>query len=424
MQQGRESASAEWRQHWPLVAAAMSGVALATVSQASTGVMMEPLEAEFGWSRAQISLGAGAVAYTTLFLSALAGLAVDRLGARRIGLIAATLLCLAIAAMASLENRLWQWFGLWIMVGVASAAMPTVWLAGVSRVFSAGRGMAVAVVLSGSGISTFLVPVIGNMLVEHYGWRTGYLGLAAIWAAVSLPLIALFYRPPENVRSAAQAGAAPGLQAKALTGLSVGEGLRAPAFWKLGLAAFLSTVGGVALILNLMPVLTYTGLPRATAAAVAGLVGLATIAGRICGGWLMDRINAKYIAAFSTLVATTLPILLLTAPGSVALATTGVVIYGLMGGAKIGAIAYLSSRHMGAKAFGTLYGAINSMLALAVGTAPVLANLVYDRTQSYEPVMWAAIPVMALAALVYLSLGTYPDFDQAARQDQPETGER
>lgn len=96
------------------------------------------------------------------------------------------------------------------------------------------------------------------------------------------------------------------------------------------------------------------------------------------------------------------------------LATTGVIVYGLMGGAKIGAIAYLSSRHLGAKAFGTLYGAINSMLALAVGTAPVLANYVYDQTQSYAPVMWAAIPIMALAALVYLSLGRYPDFDNQA----------
>ena len=418
MHQGQESASAEWRQHWPLVAAAMSGVALATVSQASTGVMMEPLEAEFGWSRTQISLGAGAVSYTTLFLSALAGLAVDRLGARRIGLLAAALLCAALAAMASMENRLWQWFGLWIVVGVASAAMPTVWLAGVSRVFTAGRGLAVAVVLSGSGISTFLVPVIGNALVEAYGWRTGYLGLALIWAAVSLPMIALFFRPPENARSNAPSAA----PAVVLTGMTVREGLHAPAFWKLGLGAFLSTVGGVALILNLMPVLTFTGLPRATAAAVAGLVGLATIAGRIFGGWLMDRLNAKYIAACSTLVATTLPIVLLAAPGSVALATAGVVIYGLMGGANIGAIAYLSSRHLGAKAFGTLYGAINSMLALAVGTAPVLANLVYDRTQSYAPVMWAAIPVMAVAALVYLSLGTYPDFDKA--RDLGQTGER
>lgn len=413
MASGREGASAEWRQHWPLAAAAMSGVALATVSQASTGVMMEPLEAEFGWSRAQISLGAGAVSYTTLFLAALAGLAVDRLGARRIGLIAAAVLCAAIAGMASLENRLWQWFGLWIVVGVASAAMPTVWLAGVSRVFSAGRGLAVAVVLSGSGISTFLVPVIGNALVESHGWRIGYLGLSVIWAAVSLPLIALFFRPPEAGQAPARSDAA---KPKALTGLTVAEGFRTPTFYKLGLAAFLSTVGGVALILNLMPVLTFTGLPRGSAAAIAGLVGLATIVGRIFGGWLMDRLDAKLIATVSTLGATSLPVALLLAPGSALVATIAVIAYGLAGGAKIGALAYLSSRHLGARSFGTLYGAINSMLALAVGTAPVLANLVYDRTQSYTPVLWAALPLLTLAALVYFSLGRYPDFECGGAQ--------
>lgn len=415
MDKGSGAAAAEWRQHWPLVAAAMSGVALATVSQASTGVMMEPLETEFGWSRAQISLGAGAVSYTTLFLSALAGFAMDRLGARRIGLAAASLLCLAIAAMALIGDRLWQWYGLWILVGIASAAMPTVWLAGVSRVFVAGRGLAVAVALSGSGISTFLVPVIGNALVEAHGWRVGYLGLAAIWAAVALPLVAFGFRPPEAARGDVQ-GAQGHKALNELEGMTVAEGLRSATFYKLGLAAFLSTVGGVALILNLMPVLTFTGLPRASAAAIAGLVGLATIAGRICGGWLMDRFDAKLIAAISTLGATSLPLALLLAPGSATIAATGVVAYGLAGGAKIGALAYLSSRHLGARAFGTLYGAINSMLALAVGTAPVLANLVYDRTQSYEPVLWAALPCLALASLVYLSLGAYPRFGKAPAQ--------
>lgn len=397
----------EWRQSWTVVAATMSGVALSTVSQASTGVMMEPLEAEFGWTRVQISSGAALVSVTTLFLSVLAGLAIDKLGPRRIAIAAVSLMLAATAAMSTIDNALWQWWGLWILVGVASACMPTVWLSVVSRLFTKGRGLAMAVTLSGSGISTFLVPIVANQLVENYGWRGGYLGLAAIWGMVVLPLVLLCFHPPR------QAAAKPGEAARPpeeLPGLTVQQGFRSPSFYKLAIAAFLSTVGGVAMILNLMPILTFTGIDRASAAVVAGSVGLATITGRVFGGWLMDFMNAKYIAAASTFGALTLPIVLLAMPGSVPAAAFGVITYGLLGGAKIGAIAYLASKHLGAKSFGTLYGAVNTMLALAVAIAPVSANYVYDLTKSYTPVMWAALPILALATLVYLSLGRYPDF--------------
>ena len=51
-------------------------------------------------------------------------------------------------------------------------------------------------------------------------------------------------------------------------------------------------------------------------------------------------------------------------------------------------------------------------MALGVGSAPLLANYIYDRTQSYQPVMWVAVPVLTLASLIYLSLPAYPDFSK------------
>jgi predicted MFS family arabinose efflux permease len=170
--------------------------------------------------------------------------------------------------------------------------------------------------------------------------------------------------------------------------------------------------------MNLVPVLVSTGLPRGTAASVAGLVGIATIVGRITGGWLSDRFSAKWVAFFATLSAITLPIGLLLFPGSVPIAAGSVIIYGFMGGAKVGALAYLATRYLGQRAFGALYGAINASIALVVAIAPLLANYVYDLTQSYEPAMWAAVPILVIAALLYLLLGAYPDFAQE-QAEQP-----
>jgi predicted MFS family arabinose efflux permease len=403
------SALAEWRANWTLVLAAAAGVSLSAVSVSSLGVMMEPLEQEFGWSRAQISLGTSLVSFIAVTLATAVGLAIDRLGARLVGIVAAALMCGGVAMMSAVGGKLWQWWGLWVVVGLAAAAMPTVWLAPIPGRFVAGRGLAMAIALSGSGISTSLVPVIANRLLGDYGWRGAYVGLGAIWAAVVVPLVLLFFR------NAAPRPAAPGARqaAASLPGLTARQGFTSPVFYKLALAAFLSMSAGVALILNLVPVLRSTGLTPATAAAVAGIIGISTITGRIFGGWLMDRMSAGVIAALASAGAIVLPAMLLLLPGSIVAAAAGVATYGLMGGAKVPAVAYLASRHFGARAFGTLYGAVNTTIALGVGLGPLVANLVYDVTRSYTPVMWAAVPFLALGALLYLWLGPYPEFEKA-----------
>jgi hypothetical protein len=48
-----------------------------------------------------------------------------------------------------------------------------------------------------------------------------------------------------------------------------------------------------------------------------------------------------------------------------------------------------------------------------------VANVVYDMTKSYVPVMWTAVPFVLVAALLYLSLGRYPDFAPEPAKDTP-----
>lgn len=409
------SAATEWRSNWTLVAAAAAGVSLSAVSTSSLGVMMEPLESEFGWSRAQISLGTSLVSFIGMALATFAGLAIDRLGARLVGIVAAALMCLGIGMMSAVGGQLWQWWGLWALVGISASAMPTVWITSVSSHFTQARGFAVAIALSGSGISTSLVPIVAQRLVDAEGWRTAYVGLAVIWAIIVLPLVVLFLRNPRSAQAPAQIpaqGSVAGAASAHLPGLTARQGFASRKFYTLACAAFLSMSAGVAIILNLVPVLRSTGLTPATAAAVAGIIGVATITGRIIGGWLMDRISAGLIAALSAAGAAILPLLLLFMPGSVPAAAIGVAIYGLMGGAKVPAIVYLASRHFGQRAFGVLYGAVNTMIGLGVGLGPLVANIVYDTTRSYTPVMWVAVPFVLVAGLLYLSLGPYPDFSE------------
>jgi len=409
--QARQTAMDEWRAGWAMVLTAMIGYSISSIPAGSTGVMMAPLEQEFGWSRTQIYSGVSLISLIAFMVAPFLGAAIDRLGAKAIALAASILFCAGVAGLATVNGELWQWLAAWSVIGVAAAAMPTVWLAPVPGRFTASRGLAVAVVLSGSGLSTFLIPIIAHALVESHGWRGGYIGLAAIWATVSLPLIVLFFGGGGNSKAGGARQSGPPDRA-ALPGFTAAQGFANANFWKLMLGSFCGIFGGVALIMNLVPVLVSTGIEKGSAAGIAGLLGIATITGRVIGGWMMDRMSAKWIAALSTCLASVLPVLLLFAPGSVTVAAIGIIAYGLVGGAKVGAIAYLASRHLGQKAFGTLYGSINAAVALAVAVSPLAANFIYDMTKSYEIVMWAAIPILVAGALFYLSLGKYPDFTQ------------
>lgn len=67
-----------WREHWTVVLSSVFGIGLLTVYQHSTGIMTQPLEREFGWTRAQISLGPTIVAVVGCFLAPFIGMAIDK----------------------------------------------------------------------------------------------------------------------------------------------------------------------------------------------------------------------------------------------------------------------------------------------------------------------------------------------------------
>ncbi|MEO6717653.1 MAG: MFS transporter, partial [Novosphingobium sp.] len=377
------AAAQEWKRHWPLVLAGVSGMSLSAVSTSSFGVMMVPLTEALGWSRSLVSLGPLTLTVTVIIVGTAIGYAVDRFGSRIVALISAAMLCAAIAALSQLTPSPWLWIAIWAVIGAASAAMPTVSVSPVSKGFFAGRGLALAVVLSGSGLSAFLVPNVASYLVEHHGWRIAYVGLGALWALVVIPVFLLFLRDP-NVTPDVASPESKAAAATALTGLTPAEGFRSLSFAKLFTANMLTIVASTGLILNMVPVLRSTGIAPGTAAWIYGFSGIATIVGRVASGWLMDRISASRVVGFGVITLTVLPAMLLIAPGSVPLGMTAVIVAGMMGGTTTPANAYLAGKHFGPRNFGTFFSTINVGGAIGVGLGPLIANRVFDVTRSYE----------------------------------------
>ncbi len=403
------TAAQEWRQNWPVVVAAMMGMAISTAYIYSIGIMIAPLETQFGWSRSQISSGPTIAAFFAVTLSPFVGRAIDRFGPRRIGLFGAMSYSAALALLGTATGNIWSWWGLWVLLAlVVSFVKATVWTAAVSSLFSTSRGLALALVLCGTGIGSSLVPLTTYYLTDIYGWRVGYLGLGGLCALSTVPLLFLFFTSASDLRRRSGCKGEAGAPKPVMAGVDRRRALLTPTFIKLGLAAFITTLVSMGTGANMVPILTFGGLPRETAAWIAAASGICAIGGRLAGGLLLDRIDGNLVAGGCLVISTLSYLLLALVPGSAGIALVAVILLGVTLGVEFDAVAYLVGRHFGLANFGLLFGTIAGLLALAGGTAPLITNFFYDLTQSYYPVLWSFVPLSLFCALLFFSVGPNP----------------
>lgn len=402
----RSSALSEWRTGWPLVVAACCGVALGSVQIYATGVFVVPLEAEFGWTRAEIAAGLMAPAILGVLLSPLFGFFIDRWGARRLAIPGTIMVCASTAALSLAGPSIYSWWALWTVLGFATLFLkPTIWSTAVSSHFSAGRGLALAVMLSGTGLAQACLPTITRLLIDGLGWRGAYVALGAGFAAVVVPVLWFFFH---DVRFERGGGGKKILST--VTGYTLREGVRTRQFWQLLLTAIVITGVIVGFVFHLVPLLSEMGLSRANATYIAGIAGIFSILGRLAVGVMLDRLPGPPVGAVSVALPIIAASLLLGFPGSVPMAIVAIAFLGLCIGGEYDSVIYLATRYFGMRSFGSLFGWLASALLAGVGLGPWIAGMIRDTTGSYDLFLWTVIPLAGLSALLLGTLGKYPDF--------------
>lgn len=385
---------------WRIVLAAWLGVALGLTALPfyTLGIFAKPLAAEFGWSRSVIQSGITFSMLGVVCSAWAAGWLIDRFGVRPVALASQAGLALGFLGLAAQtgSTTLWQanWF-LFAILGVGTT--PLTWSRGIASWFSKQRGMALGIALSGTGATALIAPPLLNKVVAAYGWRGGYVAVAAAIVLVAMPAIWLLFREKPRADAA-------GAKQPEGEGMSLGEALRTRHFWLLivGFWAICSTVAG--LIPNLMPMLTDGGLSMAEAASYASLLGLMVMAGRLVAGWLLDRFWGPLVA-----------LILLTPPAFACLLLAwqqwpglAVMLIGLTAGAEFDLIAYLCLRYFGTRNFGQIYAWQWTGFSLATGAGPVAFAWIFDSTGSYQQALYASALLLVAGPLLLLGLGRYP----------------
>lgn len=416
---GSGAALAEWRHYWTLPVAAMIGYSTIGLQSYGIGAFVGPLEAEFGWTRAQVMIGLSLSNLVGVFLNILVGMMVDRFGPRRVGLTGLFVKTGSFALLGTATGTMLNWSLLWVILAVGVVLVQsTVWTSAVATRFDHSRGFAMAVALSGSPITAAVAPVLATWLTAHYGWRVAFAGVAGAWLLATLPVVLLFFRGARDGSRAATQEAAPPSPAD-VPGLTLAEGLRTPAFLWLLTAFGAFAFYNMAIAANLVPLLAESGVSAMEAAGIASIMGLVGIAARLGVGLLLDRFPGNVIGAASQI----LPVLgcaifLMDAPGALLL-SLAVACFGVATGAEIDVALYLATRHFGLKAFAALFGAIITFGAVAAAIGPYVAGRLHDVSGSYDLLLVTIMVVMTLGSLSMAAIGRKPGQFATPGHEQP-----
>jgi MFS family permease len=396
------------------------GLGYAMFTVFAFGTFVRPLEAEFGWSRGDMSFALTMNNIAIVIASPLLGVLIDRLGVRRVLIPSVTLMAIAVLSMTMLTGSIWHLYALYFLIPFLGAGtLPASYSRVILAWFSRRRGIALGICLSGFGVGAAVVPSFAQWMIDNYGWRMAYVGFTAAVLFIALPLaIFLFRERPEDMGLYPDGETSDNTAEDApVTDPNIGHTLagaaRTRSFWLILVSFLLIGLGITSIIAHLVPMLIDRGVEPRIAALCMTSLGIGLIVGRLIAGALMDYFFAPWVAAFF-LCGLIAGIVILATGATGGLVFVAAICIGLATGSEISEIAYICGRYFGPKAFGTIYGTLFAAFQFGSAFGAPLLGTWYDRAGNYIGVLWFVAGLVTIGTILIALLGPYPKLNQTS----------
>jgi len=368
---------------------------------------------EFGWTRADITLGFPLGALLTLWVGPAL---VHRYSPRRMMLIGTLLTFLAFLGFGMMGVGLAFYYLLWaIYRGGNIFCGPIPYQVMLSEWFRQKRGTAMAVAYLGVGVfGGISARYIAQPLTEAYGFRAGLIGIGALMFLAWPIAIFVMKDRPADIGAYPDGAPAPEAAAAREEPKPFGYLLRQPAFWLL-LAGSFASIGAIGSINQHMKLIFLDGFAKA---GVKGphaqtllnnmfstsllWIGLVSNAGRILMGYLADRFSKKRVmVATYFLAAGSIPLLFHLAPPSTPWLFT--VVFGLAMGADYMLIPLAAAEQFGLASLARTMSIILPADTVGQACVPYLVARIRQNSADYGSAL-AVVFALALAGAVAILL--------------------
>ncbi len=349
------------------------------------------------------------------------GRLVDRLGARKVLPVVTLGLGTACAWMSQLTGEFGLYVGFTMIrcLGQGSLTLIANWIVG--EWFHTYRGRAAGICGVGGTLSVLIVPQLNSLLINSYGWREAWMMLgASVVVCLVLPAI-VFLRDRPEALGLLPDWEFPKIKTVAATELpeetarlaavellnkeqsfTVSEALRCSAFWKVASVVATVSLVGTGLIFHQVSILADVGVSREMAITCLGVQACAATFSTLLAGYLIDRMEARYVLACSMLLEICALLLLLFLP-SPGWAFVYSALLGLHGGIIRSAGSMVWINYFGRRFQGSIQGISMSLMVLAAAFGPVPVALSVDYTGNYRAALMLFLALPTIAGIAVLS---------------------
>ena len=380
-------------------------------TQVVLGGIQTLITEDTGWDRSAIALAVTLGTWTSAMLSPFFGRAADRYGPRLVMPAAALVAAVAYFGIAA-SGEVWQFYLAYVLGRSVSnpGLIGVVPRTAVVNFFQRRRNLALGLVSTFRPVGGAINIQVISLVALALSWRDAYRFLALYALVVTIPLLVVARRRPEDIgllpdgrrpEEGDPGGPGPGRRRPHASeeDWRVREAAATPTFWFIVLAetAVITTSG--ALGFQLVPYLRDSGVSQAVA---AGAFSLSNLFGAFMGpfwGLLADRISPRRLAMVA-MPLPLLPVLLLMGLPAERFGFYAVVFWGLAAGSINVLGSMLLASYFGRSSFGSLSGLVGPLRLGGLGLGPTVGAVIFRLRESYTAVFSFGLATYSLATLL------------------------
>lgn len=362
-------------------------------------VFIKPLNAEFGWNRADIALAFAIACLVFGLMTYPAGILSDRYGPRIVVIVGAVILGIGFVLSGFIQTK-WQLYLTYgVVAGFGGGLIYLPPIATVPKWWPDRRALATGFAVVGLGLGSFIMAPLATYIIEHMGWRYVFTHVGSAMCALALLASLTLKVPPAGWKPAGWTPPEPTVKSKGKSrDFTYGETIRTVQFWLLYTAYFCGSFAGLMVIGHIAGHGTDMGLAPMISAGAASSLAFTNAATRILTGYVADKVGTRlsFIGIFALQV---IAMLALYPAGQSywALWLVSAVI-GWNYGAMFTLFPATCVQYYGPTAQGTNYGLLFTSWGLAGFAGNFVGGWLKDATGSY------LTPFVIAAALVITSV--------------------
>ncbi|CAB1056553.1 hypothetical protein D1BOALGB6SA_1290 [Olavius sp. associated proteobacterium Delta 1] len=382
------------------------------------GVILDPLRALHGWSKATLSSAVTLYFFTSGIMGMVIGREIDRYGPKGVLIVGSLIIAVAFVLLVYIKT-VWQLYVIYFIMALGfscTSLVPVNTL--ITNWFIRKRGFAMSLTNTGLSAGGIILVPLSSYLITRWGLEIALPVLGVVYGVVVI-ISTYFIKqrpsdvhqfpdgiPPETVSSDSPASVIN--YSSQMRVWTRRQAICTVAFWSIVIGFLLALAGQIAFLVHQISFLSqYLGISGA-ATAVSITAG-ASVIGRLWLGTFVDRCDKRHVIMVCFLIQG-IAVFTLAHYQHVVILYLATLAFGLTMGNIIMMMSLITGECFGLVSFATISGLAGIFTMSGAAFGPTIAGLIFDATRSYQTAFTIFAAMSAVAILViYFAKPPSPD---------------